>query len=175
MLNFETPFRVIIKEGKLLLVCRCNAILPDGLCPSDTKRSPCVALAVSLPTSGNHMTCLECVYQDNICSHLTHCGRVTHICSVEISIIGSDNGLSPGRRQAIIWTSASILLIGLLGTNFIGISIGIETFSFKKMHSNMSSAKWRPFCPGLNVLRRWHISGYLVIDDRGLFSLMMVP
>ena len=43
---------------------------------------------------------------------LTHWGRVTHICVSEIIIIGSDNGLSPGRRQAIIWTNARILLIG---------------------------------------------------------------
>ena len=28
------------------------------------------------------------------------------------SIIGSDNGLSPDRRQAIIWTYTEILLIG---------------------------------------------------------------
>ena len=27
------------------------------------------------------------------------------------TIIGSDNGLSPDRRQAIIWTKAGILLI----------------------------------------------------------------
>ena len=59
--------------------------------------------------------------------------------------IGSDNGLSPGRRQAIIWTIAGILLIGPLGTNFSEIFIGIQTFSFKKMHLKMSSAKWRPF------------------------------
>ena len=32
--------------------------------------------------------------------------------------IGSDNGLAPDRRQAIIWTNAGILLIGPLGTNF---------------------------------------------------------
>ena len=31
--------------------------------------------------------------------------------------IGSDNGLSPDRRQAIIWTNAKILLTGPLGTN----------------------------------------------------------
>ena len=54
-------------------------------------------------------------------SHLTHWGRVTHICVDKINIIGSDNGLSPGRRQAIIWTNAAILLIRLLGTNFIEI------------------------------------------------------
>ena len=48
---------------------------------------------------------------------LTHWGRVTHICVNKLTIIGSDNGLSPGRRQAIIWTNAGILLIGPLGTN----------------------------------------------------------
>ena len=37
---------------------------------------------------------------------LTHWGRVTHICVCKLTIIGSDNGLSPGRRPAIIWTNA---------------------------------------------------------------------
>ena len=80
---------------------------------------------------------------------LTHWGRVTHICVSNLIIIGSDNGLSPGRRQAIIWTNAGILLIGLLGTNFSEILTEIHIFSFKKMHLKMSSAK---FCLGLNVL-----------------------
>ena len=40
-----------------------------------------------------------------------------------------------------------------LTTNFSEILIGIQTFSFKKMHIKMASAKWRPFCLGLNVLR----------------------
>ena len=84
----------------------------------------------------------------------THWGRVTHICVGKLTITGSDNGLSPGRRQAIIWTNAGILLIGSLGTNFNEILIGIQTFSFKKMHLKMSSVKWRPFCLGLNVLKR---------------------
>ena len=39
---------------------------------------------------------------------LTHRDRVTHICASKLNIIGSDNGLSPGRRQAIIWTNAEI-------------------------------------------------------------------
>ena len=47
---------------------------------------------------------------------LTHWGRVTHICVGKLTIIASDNGLSHGRRQAIIWTNAVILLIGPLGT-----------------------------------------------------------
>ena len=84
---------------------------------------------------------------------LTHWGRVTHICVVKLIIIGSDNGLSPGRHQAIIWTNTEILLIGPLGTNFSEILIGIQTFSFKKMRLNVSSAKWRPFRLGLNVLK----------------------
>ena len=45
---------------------------------------------------------------------LTHWSRVMHICASKIISIGSDNGLSPGRRQAIIWTNAGILLIGSL-------------------------------------------------------------
>ena len=83
---------------------------------------------------------------------LTHWGRVTHICVSKLTIVVSDNGLSPGRRQAIIWTNAGILLIGPLGTNFSEILIGINTFSFKKMHLKMSSGKQRPLCLGLNVL-----------------------
>ena len=81
---------------------------------------------------------------------LTHWGRVTHICVSKPTIIGSDNGLSPGRRQAIIWTNAGMLFIGPLGTNFREILIEIYTFSFKKMHLKMSR-KWRPFRVGLNV------------------------
>ena len=92
----------------------------------------------------------------NMCSvitFLTHWGRVTHICVNKLIIIGSDNGLSPGRRQAIIWTNAGILLIGPLGTNFSEILIEILTFSFKKMHLKMPSGKWRQSCLGLNVLK----------------------
>ena len=85
-------------------------------------------------------------------SELTHWGRVTHICVSKLTIIASDNGLSLGRRQAIIWTSGGILLIGLLGTNFSEILIEIMTFSFMKMCLKVSSAKWRPCCLGLNVL-----------------------
>ena len=85
---------------------------------------------------------------------LTHSGRVTHICFSKLTIIGSDNCFSPGRRQAIIWTNAGIMLIGPLATNFSEILIEIFTFSFKKMHLKMSSGKWRPYCLGLNVLKK---------------------
>ena len=85
--------------------------------------------------------------------YLTHWGRVTHICVGNLIIIGPDNGLSPGRRQAIIWTTAGILLMGSRGASISEILIGTQVFSFKKMHLKMSSAKWRPFCLGLNVLK----------------------
>ena len=62
--------------------------------------------------------------------------------------IDSGNGLSPARRQAITWTNAGLLSIGLLGTNFSEIWIGILPFSFKKMHLKMFLPECRPFCPG---------------------------
>ena len=76
--------------------------------------------------------------------YLTHWGRVTHICISKLDIISSDNGLSPDRRQAIVWTNAGMLLIGSLGTNFNEILSEIQTFSFKKMHLKISSVKSRP-------------------------------
>ena len=83
--------------------------------------------------------------------------RRIYICASKLTIIGSDNGLLPGRRQAIIWTNTGILLIWTLGTTFSGILSEIHTFSFKKIHLNMSSAKWLPFCLALNVQTpRWH-------------------
>ena len=46
-----------------------------------------------------------------------------HICASNLTMIGSDNGLSPGQHQAIIWTDAGILSIEPLGTNFSEILI----------------------------------------------------
>ena len=90
---------------------------------------------------------------------LTHWGRVTHICVSNLTMIGSDNGLAPTRHQAIIWTIAEMLSIGPLGVTFYVILSEILTFSFKKNEKkpiclNVSSAKWWPFCLGLNVLNQ---------------------
>ena len=96
-----------------------------------------------------------------------------YICVSKQNIISSDNGLSPERRQAIIWTNAGILLIGPMGTNFNEILIEIYIFSFKKIHLKTSSAKWWPYCLDLNVLilllrrpecfgRTWSISQLLM-------------
>ena len=80
--------------------------------------------------------------------------------SVKWVNIGSDNGLSPGRRQAVIWTNAYILSIRTQGIFFNEILFEIEIFSFKKMHLNMLSAKWRPFCPGGDELTQ--LESYLI-------------
>ena len=82
--------------------------------------------------------------------------------------IASDNGLSPIRRQAIIWTNAGLLSIGPLGTHFSEILIKIITFHSPKIHLKMSSAKWRSFCPRGNELSmpdfgrgpRWYMYWY---------------
>ena len=58
---------------------------------------------------------------------------MTHVCVGKLPIIGSDNGLSPGRLQAIIWTNAGILVIEPLETNFSDILIKIHAFAFKKI------------------------------------------
>ena len=92
---------------------------------------------------------------------LTHWSRVTHICVSKLTIIDSDNGLSPSRRQAIIWTNAGILLIGPQETNLSEILIEIYTFSFKKIHLKLSSGKWRTFCLVPNVLRPLYEKAFL--------------
>ena len=68
----------------------------------------------------------------------THSGRVVHICVSKLTNIGPDNGLSPDRRQAIIWTDVGMLLIEPLESNFREILIVIHIFSCKKMHLKMS-------------------------------------
>ena len=83
---------------------------------------------------------------------LTNWDLLTHICVTKLIIIGSDNGLSNGRHNAIIWTSAGILLTGPLERQLGEILIEIHTFSFKKIHLNISSGKWGQFCFGFNVL-----------------------
>ena len=63
--------------------------------------------------------------------NLNHWGRMMHINISKLNIIGSDNGTSPNRRRAIIWTNSDLLLIGPFG-NFNEILMKILTFSVKK-------------------------------------------
>ena len=117
-------------------------------------------LAQSLLNHSNHNETLQVCLQ---LQWLTRWGRVTHIWVSKLTIIGSDNGLLPGWRQAIFWINARILLIGPLWTNFSEIHIAILTFSFKKMRLKVSSAKGQPFRLGLNVL----ISVLIILKNWG--------
>ena len=76
----------------------------------------------------------------------THLGWVKHICASKLTIIGSDNDLSPGRRQAIIWNYGGILLIGHLGTNFSETLIQIHENAFQNIVRILAA-----ICIGLNV------------------------
>ena len=91
------------------------------------------------------------VSNKNVLNTLTHWGRVTHICVSNLTIIGSDNGLSPDRRQAIIWTNSGILLTGPLGTNFSEILIQnsksfIQENAFESVVCEMAAILSRPQC-----------------------------
>ena len=83
----------------------------------------------------------------------TRWGRVTHICIGKIIIIGSDNGLSPDRCQAIIWTNVVILLIRIFRTQFSEIltnqwnsHIFIQENAFENVACEMASILSQPQC-----------------------------
>ena len=94
--------------------------------------------------------------------------RVTHICVSKLNSISSDNGLSTGRCQAIIWTNAGILSNYTFGTYFSEILSGIHTFPFTNMHLKMS-AKWRQFLSRPQSVKNHHES--LSMANRKFLSL----
>ena len=77
-----------------------------------------------------------------------------HICISKLTIIVSDNGLSPGQRQAIIWTNAGILLIGPLGTNFSEILI-IQENAFDNVAWKMVAVLSGPQCVNVPIERAY--------------------
>ena len=83
---------------------------------------------------------------------LSHWGQVMHICIGNLAIIWSDNGFSPGRCQAIIWTNDGILLIGPLGTNFSEILIiFIQENAFQSVVCEMAAILSRPQCVKVDI------------------------
>ena len=87
--------------------------------------TPSVKLWSGIPVDLLFMHSAHGLVNSPILRLFTHWGRVTHICVSKINIIGSDNGLSPGRRRAIIWTDDGILLISSLGNgdHFVSASM----------------------------------------------------
>ena len=93
---------------------------------------------------------------------------MTHICISKLTIIGSDNGLSPVQRQAIIKTNATIMLIGTLGTKFSEIFSKIFT-----LYSRKCIWKYRLW-NGLNVLIIFKRLG-LIEDISSPFAIYPLP
>ena len=106
------------------------------------------------------------------CAPLTHWRRVTHICVNKLTTIVSDNGLSPGRCQAIIWTNAGILLIWPLG-NFGEIRnsyIFIQENAIEDVVWKMAAILSRPRCVkccGMERSRASNISRTLQLSRSG--------
>ena len=99
--------------------------------------------------------CIKYLIYDSV---LTHWGRVTHIYVGILTIVGSDNGLSPSRHQFIIWTNAGILLIGPLETNFSDFFyqhpyIFIQENVFENVTWKMEAILLRPQCVKENPLK----------------------
>ena len=90
--------------------------------------------------------CVKLLMTASYC--ITHWGWVKHIFVSKLTIVGSNNGLSPGRRQAIIWTNVGMLSIGPLGINFSEILIGIfiEENAFEIVVWKMAAILSRPQC-----------------------------
>ena len=151
----ETPNKLWSCNSEIHRIYLCNPLVMICL-------NKVMPVAWALFTTGiyqklKHREIITCHHiQQDIIAYLllTHSGRVAHICISKLTIIGSDNGLSSHYLN-----QCEILLIRLLGTNSSEILSAIHTFSFKKMHLKMLSAKWHLFCLGLNVLKlKHHIS-----------------
>ena len=75
---------------------------------------------------------------------------MTYICLNKLTSTGSDNGLSPGRRQATIWTNDGKILTRPLGTNFSEILNEIHFFiqesAFESVICKIAPILSRPQC-----------------------------
>ena len=96
-----------------------------------------------------------------------------YICVGNLTIDVSDNGLSPRRHRAIIWTTAEILLIWPLRTNLSEIwenfiwnsNIFIEENLFKNVVCDMLSIPSQPQCiNSLNPDKIVHLTEDIFID-----------
>ena len=101
-----------------------------------------------------------------------------YICTSKLIIIDSDNGLSPGQCQAIIWTNKGILFNGPLETHLSEILSKIPTFFFKKINWKILSVKWRPFSLSLNVsnhIQPESMTKWIVIFPQAIIAIFVSP
>ena len=106
---------------------------------------------------------------------LTHWGRVTHICVIKLTVIGSDNGLSPGRRQAIIWTNDGILFFSYfeIPNKFQwnlkrNSSIFIHENAFANVVCAMAPILSRPQC--ITLTCHWPCGNQFILSLRFTYS-----
>ena len=95
-----------------------------------------------------------------------------HICVSKLTIIGSDNGLSPGRRQTIIWTNAGILIIGSLGTNFLNLNskIVIQENAFESVVWKMAAIlPWPQYVKDVNWTSNHKLYFFLSSWEKGAY------
>ena len=94
--------------------------------------------------------CLQNV--DHFVLILTHFPLVPHICVRELGQYWFRWWLVAYSASSHYWNQCWVIVNWTLSTNFNEIWIEIQHFSFMKMHLKISSAKWRPFCPGSEEL-----------------------
>ena len=118
----------------------------DGVLWWRMNASPCFNV-LTLTAVNVHIWTRQMLYRI-----LTHWGRVTHICVSKLTIIILDNGLSPGRRQSIIWTNAGILLIRPLEKKNVQWNLNQNSYIFIQENAfeivvwKMSAILSRPQC-----------------------------
>ena len=125
---FECRCRLGLQHPYLVITVPADVLAPLGAMPS----------AYTLMTAQFYVThVLYGIYlarDDLELPLLTHWGRLTYICVSNLTIIGSDNGLShwstPSQYQNQF--NVGILLIPLLGANLSKTLIEIQIFWFKK-------------------------------------------
>ena len=83
---------------------------------------------------------------------VTYWDRVTHICVGNLITIGSDNGLSPGRCQVIIWTNTGIHIVYWTTRNTPQWNVNRNSYIYIQGNTFVNVCKWRQFCLGLNML-----------------------
>ena len=101
-----------------------------------------------------HLSCRAVQFQR---ASLTHWGRVMYICVGNLTIIWPDNGLSLGRRQAIIWTNAGILFPEEQTSLNRYSCIFIQENSFENVVCEMASILSRPQCVNLPSYQGKHM------------------
>ena len=127
-INSYLKLQQIVNNNKIPLVI---TFLFDAkyILPNCERSAPVVAVSFHLP----YMYNLLWIY----CAVGMHkWQKVVHHTQLRWTVF-----FSPVRRQAITWTNTGLLSIGLMGTYFNEIWIGILSFLFKKMPWKISSAK----------------------------------